>query len=203
MSLALSSAVRRPAEHSSLAPAKQRILETANRLFYNEGIRPVGIDRLISESAVTKATFYKHFGSKDGLVLAYLKFRHDELDRELWRHVDAHEDVIDLLRSLLATTVDTVMAPDFRGCAFLNAAAEYSDPTNPVRRTVIDHREWYSEVLFELLRQAGHPMPGDAADDLMLARDGAMCGAYAGDAIAATSALGRGFERAIAETTAS
>ena len=111
MTLTLSPAIRRPAEHTSLAPAKQRILETANRLFYNDGIRPVGIDRLISESAVTKATFYKHFGSKDGLVLAYLKYRHEELDRELWRHVDAHEDVVGLLSSLLAFTIDTVMAP--------------------------------------------------------------------------------------------
>src|SRR6195952_5368930 len=56
--------------------AKLRILETADRLFYGEGIRNVGIDRLISESSVTKATFYKHYGSKDRLILLYIEGRH-------------------------------------------------------------------------------------------------------------------------------
>jgi AcrR family transcriptional regulator len=62
--------------HTSIAPAKRRILETANTLFYDEGIRSVGIDRLISESGVTKATFYKHYGSKDRLIVEYISQRH-------------------------------------------------------------------------------------------------------------------------------
>ncbi len=57
--------------------AKVRILETATRLFYEEGIRNVGVDRLISEASVTKATFYKHYGSKDNLILAYIRAQHD------------------------------------------------------------------------------------------------------------------------------
>ena len=148
MTLALSPAIRRPAEHTSLAPAKQRILETANRLFYNDGIRAGG-DRSTDQRIRGHEGDLLQALRVEGRTRPGLPRRTDttELDRELWRHVDAHEDVIGLLRSLLAYTIDTVMAPGFRGCAFLNAAAEYSDPKNPVRRAVVDHREWYSEVL--------------------------------------------------------
>ena len=66
-----------------------------------------------------------------------------------------------------------------------------------MRRAVESHREWYVDVLEQLLRSIGHPLPGEAADDLMLARDGAMTGGYAGDPIAATTALNRAFERVI------
>jgi uncharacterized protein YcfJ len=92
-----------------------------------------------------------------------------------------------------------VNAPDFRGCPFLNAASEFTDPAHPVRRAVEAHREWTNTFIVELLREAGHPLPGEAADDLTLAIDGAMSGAYAGDRVAATTALQRVFERTIRE----
>ena len=95
--------------------------------------------------------------------------------------------------------VATIEGPGFRGCPFLNAAAEFPEPGHPVRRAVERHREWYVDVLEQVLRELGHPMPGEAADDLMLARDGAMTGGYAGDPIASTTALGRAFDRVIAE----
>jgi len=68
-----------------------------------------------------------------------------------------------------------------------------------VRRAVEIHREWTNFFIAELLREIGHPLPGEAADDLTLALDGAMSGAYAGDAVAATTALQRAFERVLAE----
>jgi len=155
--------------HTSVAPAKRRILETANRLFYDEGIRSVGIDRLISESGVTKATFYKHYGSKDR---------------------DSSEPKI-ALQALIDQTVADVVSPGFRGCAFINAATEFTDSRHAVRQIVSDHREWYAETLSDLLKELGHPLPGDGGDELMLARDGVMTGGYAGDPIAATTAYVR------------
>jgi AcrR family transcriptional regulator len=178
--------------------AKVRILETANRLFYEEGIRGVGVDRLISEASVTKATFYKHYGSKDNLILAYVREQH--VRAQAW--MESVVSSADTPESAVRAWVDAVSAevnrPGFRGCAFLNAAAEYHDPRDPVREVVEMHRDWYTERLGDLLQAAGHPLPGDGADELMLARDGAMSGAYAGDAIAATAALGRVTERVLA-----
>ncbi|WP_144764096.1 TetR/AcrR family transcriptional regulator [Curtobacterium sp. 9128] len=178
--------------------AKVRILETATRLFYEEGIHSVGVDRLISEASVTKATFYKHYGSKDNLILAYIRGQHDRVRARFEQLVADALDAQHAVRAWVAAVSTEVNEAEFRGCAFLNAAAEYHYPRDPVREVVSSHRDWYTEQLADLLQASGHPLPGDGADELMLARDGAMSGAYAGDAIAATAALGRVAERVLA-----
>ena len=180
-----------------MAPAKLRILETADQLFTLEGIRTVGVDRLIGESRVTKATFYKHYGAKDRLVSDYMQYRHA-------REVEAAEAAADgsaegFLRGILDMALADISREGFRGDAFLNAAAEFPETDHPVRVVVRDHREWLTDALGEALRSLGHPMPGESADDLIIARDGAMSGAYAGDLVAARSGLIRAFERAIAD----
>lgn len=188
----------KPPKRHTLAPAKQRILDTADRLFYDEGIRAVGIDRLIAASTVTKATFYKHYGSKDRLIVEYVAYRHLQIAEMLDEVAQSTDDPLEMLRGVAAVQTRFVNAPGFRGCPFLNAAGEFTDSTHPVRRAVENHREWFHEILETLLRQVGHPLPGDAADDLMLARDGAMSGGYAGDAVASSAALSRMYSRVIA-----
>jgi AcrR family transcriptional regulator len=195
----LSIVIPRVAEPLPSAPAKLRILETANELFYGDGIRTVGVDRLISTSSVTKATFYKHYGSKDRLIADYVGYRHRMDVDSLSTLAEATDDPKTMLRSLQDAIVAAIAAPGFRGCPFINAAAEFPDQAHPVRRAVERHREWYNGVLEQLLRDLGHPLSGDAADDLVLARDGAMTGGYAGDPIAATAALSRAFDRVIAD----
>ena len=178
-------------------PAKQRILETADALFYSVGIHTVGIDRLIKESKVTKATFYKHYRAKDNLILEYVKHRHDTDRAEVEAIVAGRQAGVDAaspaeaLRALLDRVLAKIEGPGFRGCAFLNAAAEFPEPRHPVRVLVTSHRDWYTETVSELFRQAEHPLPGDAADDFVLASDGAMSGGYAGDPVAAAAALQR------------
>ncbi|QSB24811.1 TetR/AcrR family transcriptional regulator [Curtobacterium sp. 24E2] len=174
------------------------MLETATRLFYEEGIHSVGVDRLISEASVTKATFYKHYGSKDNLILAYIRTQHERVQERMEQLVTDAGSPAAAVRAWVAALADEVNDPDFRGCAFLNAAAEYHDPRDPVREVVATHRDWYTDRLATLLQESGHQLPGDGADELMLARDGAMAGAYAGDAIAATAALGRVVDRVLA-----
>ena len=180
------------------APAKLRILRTADALFYDEGIRSVGVDRLIGESSVTKATFYKHFGSKDRVITAYLDFRHHAVAERMGEIVGATDDPEQAVRGIIADLVATIQAPGFRGCPFLNAAAEFSDPDHPVRAAVREHRDWYEAALGDLLRALGHPLPGEGADEFVLARDGALSGGYAGDPVAAVGALGRAIDRIIA-----
>jgi AcrR family transcriptional regulator len=171
--------------------AKVRILETADLLFYSEGIRTVGIDRLISTSKVTKATFYKHFGSKDRLILMYIEARHVTEVERFDAILEAYPTGEAALRAIVALTISDIASPGFRGDAFLNAATEFSEDRHPVRSVVLRHREWLTGFLAELLQDLGHRMPGDAADDFILARDGAMSGGYAGDPIAASASLSR------------
>ena len=194
--------IARPAPTPPLAPAKKRILDTADLLFYDEGIRAVGVDRLISASSVTKATFYKHYRSKDRLIAEYVEHRHRQAVAELADLVDQQATAEAVLRALQQSISTWISSPDFRGCPFINAAAEFSDPVHPVRRSVIAHREWFVGTLEQLLRGVGHPLAGEAADDLMLARDGAMTGGYAGDPIAASTALARAFERVLSDARA-
>lgn len=181
------------------APAKGRILETASVLFYEDGIRNVGVDKIIAASSVTKATFYKHYRAKDNLIVEYISGRHRASRAELERIVAGSTSPEEAVRSLMAAVAAEISSPGFRGCAFINAAAEFPEAEHPVRRVVTQHREWYVDTLADLLRQLGHPVPGDAADELMLARDGALSGGYAGDSIAATTALGRIASRVLAD----
>jgi len=190
--------VAQPSSTAQRAPwAKNKILETANELFYGDGIRTVGVDRLISESGVTKATFYKHYGSKDRLIVQYVQHRDTTTRERVNAVIDNEPNAESALRGLIAQVSDEIASPGFRGCAFLNAASEYPDEAHPVRVVVAEHRDWYTGVLTTLLVDLGHTMPGDAADELMLAVDGARSGGYAGDPIAATAALGRVAERVL------
>jgi AcrR family transcriptional regulator len=179
-----------------MAPAKLRILETADQLFTLEGIRTVGVDRLIGESKVTKATFYKHYGSKDRLVADSLRYRHAQVMAET--ATLPVDDAGAYLRGILEAALDAISTEGFRGDPFVNAATEFPDAGHPVRAIVREHRDWLTDELADALRRLGHPMAGEAADDLMTARDGAMSGAYAGDDVAARAALTRAFDRALA-----
>ncbi|CAN5168597.1 TetR/AcrR family transcriptional regulator [soil metagenome] len=184
--------------HTQRSPwAKVRILETANVLFYEEGIRSVGVDRLISESSVTKATFYKHYGSKDKLIVDYVDGRHKAMVSLVTATIEQSRSAEEALRTMLAVLTTDIGTAGFRGCAFLNAAAEFPDATHVVRHVVQTHRDWLTDSLAGLVGELGHPMPGDAADELMLAMDGAQSGGYAGDPIAASAALTRVFERIV------
>lgn len=181
------------------APAKGRILDTANVLFYEDGIRNVGVDRIISASSVTKATFYKHYRAKDNLIVEYITARHRSVRANIEAMIASAPDAEHALRAFVAAVIAEIDTPGFRGCPFINAAAEFPDAEHPVRKVVTAHREWYVETLSEQLREMGHPIPGDAADELLLARDGALSGGYAGDSIAASAALARIADRVLAE----
>lgn len=183
------------------APAKGRILDTVNVLFYENGIRNVGVDRIISASSVTKATFYKHYRAKDNLIVEYISHRHADVRAEIEALIAAAATPELALRNFVASVIAEIDSAGFRGCPFINAAAEFPESDHPVRKIVAAHREWHTETLAELLRDMGHPVPGDAADELLLARDGAVAGGYAGDSIAASAALARIANRVLAESS--
>jgi AcrR family transcriptional regulator len=188
-----------PIPTTQRAPAKGRILDTANELFYEDGIRNVGVDRIIAASAVTKATFYQHSRAKDNLIVEYIQSRHESVRADIEAIVATAPNPRAALNEFVAAIAAEIAAPGFRGCPFINAAAEFPEAEHPVRKVVTAHREWYVDTLADMLRRLGHPVPGDAADELLLARDGALSGGYAGDSVAATAALGRIAQRVLAE----
>src|SRR5689334_18106094 len=114
--------------------ARSRLLDTAIGIFYAEGIHSVGIYRIVAEAKVTRATLYRHFPGKEDLVLAYL----GEVDRAMRGQAEAAiagaATAPDGVRALADAIAQGIRSPGFRGCAFLNAVAEYPDPAHPVHR---------------------------------------------------------------------
>ncbi|WP_410876505.1 TetR/AcrR family transcriptional regulator [Nocardia sp. A7] len=161
-----------------MSVARDRLLETATRLFYTEGVHTVGIDRIIAEAGIAKATFYRHFKTKEDLVVAYLQ-------REYARQRDALESVpgegFATITTIFDTLSDISCGPGFRGCPFLNAAVEFPNPAHPVRLVVDDYRTWFRELMAEHLRAGGHAAPDYAARALLLTRDGVTISGGVGD----------------------
>jgi AcrR family transcriptional regulator len=181
------------------APSKVKILDVADQLFYAEGIHTVGIDRIIATAHVTKATFYKHYRSKDLLIVAYVRRRDESVRTFIAGERERLADPRAVLRSLVDSIGREARREHFHGCPFINAAAQFGDAEHPVRRAVAEHRAWYRSTLADLIAEAGHPRPEDAADDLLLARDGALSGGNVGDPVAADRALHRALETILAE----
>lgn len=154
-----------------------RILDAARRRFYADGVRAVSADRLIEEAAVSKMTFYRHFRTKDDLVVAYLREVVAEEQAALAAARVAHpDDPAGVLRAYAEGVGALACASGFRGCAFLNAAAEYPDPAHPVRDVVDAYRAWLRGEVVELVTALGVPADRAAAvaDELQMLRDGAM-----------------------------
>jgi AcrR family transcriptional regulator len=152
---------------------RDRLLAAASELFYEHGVHTVGIDRIIERAGVAKASLYSTFGSKDGLVRAYLEARHEARRARVRAEIERHEDPRARLLAIFDVLASTVAQPGFRGCAFANAAAESeldssaADITRKVRR-------WLLETLGELARTLGVAEPAALARQLTLLYDGAL-----------------------------
>jgi AcrR family transcriptional regulator len=163
---------------STASPGRERLLATASELFYREGIHSVGVDRLLSEAGVTRATMYRHFAGKEALVAAYLSAE----DETLRGYVEQAREAGGSPRDLLARVIDTIAADvtryHTRGCPFINAAAEFPDPDSEIRRIVARHRAWFRSTLEQVAGDAGLDHPQAVAAALVLLRDAALVGGY-------------------------
>ena len=131
-----------------ISDARKRILETADRLFYQDGVRAVGIDRIIAEAGVAKMSLYKHFPSKDDLILAVLKYREEGVLGFFRSAMERHgKNGKSPLRAFFAALKDFFESPGFRGCPFQNAAIELADPAHPGTEFVRGHKQRFSEFL--------------------------------------------------------
>ena len=129
------------------------ITESALRLFYRQGFHASGVEQLSHEAGVTKKTLYRHFSSKEHLVEAALQLRDTEFMRKIR---DVVEQVSDLLRPLayIEFIAAWVQEPDFHGCAFINASAEYSGQTDPPHILAKQHKQQVLAYLEEICTDA-------------------------------------------------
>ncbi|MFI0354644.1 TetR/AcrR family transcriptional regulator [Actinomadura sp. 9N407] len=154
-----------------LTPAGRRVLDVASRLFYDRGIGQVGMELIAAEAGVTKKTVYDRFGSKETLVLAYLRARD-----ERWRaFLNERLATVDDPRERILMTYDAngewLRANSKRGCSMINACAELPDPAHPVHETAAQQKAWLRELYAGLAAESGFERA--LADRLLILHEGA------------------------------
>lgn len=160
---------------------RDRLLDSATKLFTTEGIRVIGIDRILREADVAKASLYSLFGSKDSLVVAYMKALDDKYRAE-WRDRTADMTVLDdKVLAFFDLTIEEEPKQNFRGNHFLNAANEYPKPESESEQEIVDaaleHRRWMHQKMTELLdKKNGYPS-ATQANQLLIFLDGGQAGA--------------------------
>jgi AcrR family transcriptional regulator len=165
------------ADPEPLSP-RERLIQTARRLFYREGLRAVGIDRVIAESGVAKMTLYRYFPSKDELIVACL----EEHERDFWLLWDKEVGgggtgagqsnsgarIMDLIRFIARRTSD----PAYQGCIFLNTAQSFPEKKHPAHHFAVQHKQSVLARLLKLTRDAGVRDPEALARQLLLLING-------------------------------
>ena len=151
-----------------------RLLRSAADAFYEEGINATGVDALVERSGVSKPTLYAHFGSKRELLAAVLQHRHDERRAQLERYLAARGgSPRDRLLAVFDWVAGMHQDDAWRGCPFLNAAAELPSPDDPARAVISAHKRWMWHVLRDLAAAAGETAPDELAGELQLLLEGA------------------------------
>jgi AcrR family transcriptional regulator len=178
--LAIVGGALRTSREMTRASARERLLAAASQLFYESGIQSTGVDAIIAAAGVAKATFYRHFPSKDHLVVAWLEDPRTkwivDVRRSAEERASSPAEVIPLLYDEAAEWFE---ADGFRGCPYLNASVELTDPAHPALPVVREFLDSVAQQLGEVAAAAGLPDPEDAGRELKVLMSGAISQALA------------------------
>ncbi len=156
---------------------RERLLDAADSLFYERGFHTVGVDLIVARAGVAKTTMYRHFPSKDDLVVAYL----DRADQRFWAWFDAsldlHAKPAQRLVALFDALAHLAGSPTCLGCAFQATAAEFPEPSQAAHATALAHKEAVRTRLRQLAADAGAADPASLGDALLVLMDGAFAAA--------------------------
>ncbi|MEM9292399.1 MAG: TetR/AcrR family transcriptional regulator [Acidobacteriota bacterium] len=151
-------------EHPPLqSNPRERILEVAVRLFYEQGYQATGINQIIREASVAKASFYHHFPSKLDLIVAHLERCDDDWFSELTDAIDVYREPHRRVLALVDHVGQWLKQRDYRGCAFLNSLPEFSDPQSRPRQIVREHKLKQRRLVADLCAEAQRPELADRA----------------------------------------
>jgi len=173
------------------ATTKERLIDAAVTLFYERGFQAVGLDQILERVGITKTAFYKHFESKDDLIVAVLEKRDGDDIAEMigYIHRKGGSDPRARLLAMFDNLDEWFRKPGFRGCLFMNAATEFPSPSDPIHRTAAAHGEHLAAVMHTSLVQLGAAEPDQITRQFMLLFGGAIAARHvAGQLDAAASA---------------
>ncbi|WKS60748.1 TetR/AcrR family transcriptional regulator [Corynebacterium accolens] len=160
---------------------RSRLLESATKLFKTEGIRVIGIDRILREADVAKASLYSLFGSKDALVIAYVESLDEQFRQDWEQRTAAMQDPDQKILAFFDKVIEEEPEEGFRGSHFLNAAGEYPRPETDSERGIVvacmQHRNWVHSTLTALLTERNGYPSASQASQLLIFLDGGLAGA--------------------------
>ena len=158
---------------------REKLVQTALTLFNRHGIHATGIDTILAEAGVTKMTLYKHFRSKEELVLAALRRYDEEFRNSMMRAVERKGPTPrERLLALFDFLDELCQRKDFFGCKFINASAEYSDHDHPIHIAAAEHKKLVMIFVRKLAAAAGAQNPDQLAEQLFFLMEGALVTAH-------------------------
>lgn len=160
-----------------VAPS-EKILRAADELFYQEGIRAVGMDDVKEQAGVALRTLYKYFPSKEALVRAYLKQRDEKWRAWLANYVEQSANPGEQLLAIFDALEGWFSSENYRGCAFINAAGESAEEASDASRLAGEHKRAVGDYVEWLVKEAGYPSPEDISRKLTLIVEGAIITSY-------------------------
>jgi AcrR family transcriptional regulator len=174
---------RKPSPRRPAAETREHVLAVAHDLFYADGIRQTGVDRVVAAAGIGPTTLYRIFGSKDGLVTAYVE-REAAAYRQWMADVIENQAPHDGLRAFMCGVADQIEGSDCRGCPFQIALSEIPDPAHPAHTAAVSLKRHVRDTLRDLAARAAAPDPEATGDQLMLLAEGSYAAARSLDSAA-------------------
>ena len=183
---------------------RDRLIDVAGDLFYASGFQAVGLDRILAAVGISKTAFYKHFESKDDLIIAVLERRDRSDIAEAIAYMRQHggNDPRRQILAMFDLLAEWFGRPDFRGCFFMNAATEFASPDDPIHRVAAAHGQHIAAEMLLRAQAVGLPSPELVAKQLMLLINGAIAARHAGGVADAAAAARHAAELLLAEPPA-
>jgi AcrR family transcriptional regulator len=164
-----------------MRPSKRdELVRKALEIFYREGFHATGMDLLAAETGISKTTMFKHFRSKEELILAALRLRDQDFRNWLFRRMEQAGPPRAQLSAMFDALAEWFAAPEFSSCMFIKAASEYPDPTHPIHVQAAEHKRLLFLQLEKIAAEAGAPEPAALARALLLLKEGAIVTAHLG-----------------------
>lgn len=165
-----------------MRPTKRdEIVQKALEVFYQNGFHATGMDTIVAEIGISKTSIYKHFRTKEDLILAVLRLRDEHFRNWFFRRM---EELGDTPRKQLLAMFDALEEwfdePGYRGCMFIKASSEYQDSSHPIHEQSADHKRLLERHVTDLAQQAGYQEPASVARQLLMLKEGAIVTAHLG-----------------------
>lgn len=154
---------------------RSELIRKSLLLFYRNGFHSTGMDMVARETGVSKTSIYKHFRTKEELILATLRLRDENFRNWLFRRLDELAKAPDAkLLAMFDALKEWFEEEGFRGCMFIKASAEFQEAGHPINAQALEHKRLIHEYLADLAGQAGHDTPRDLAAELLTLKEGAI-----------------------------